>query len=73
MSSIVRVSDEMKKLINDFHNKLISYGLRITKTKSTAILARVAKDNLIETNGGVVNVKIIKPSGYRELKSKIKQ
>ena len=73
MSSMIRVSDEMKKLINDFHAKLRSYGLNITRTKSMTILARVAKDNLIETNNGIVNVKILKPSGYRELKSKIKQ
>jgi len=70
MSSKIRISDEMTELINDFQAKLNSYGLRVTRTKASAILAWFASRSF--NNGdNEIKIKILKPSGYRELKKSV--
>lgn len=70
MSQITRVSNEMKELINDFHYKLRSYGLNVTKTKATAIIAWLASRSFSNGNNEI-RIKVLKPSGYRELRKTV--
>ena len=70
MSEIARISNEMTELIDDFQAKLNSYGLNVTKTKASAILAWFASRSFSNGNNEI-KIKILKPSGYRELRKTV--